>query len=880
MTWFNSTNSNVTNGSNIIKINDNQSVANIRPSDALVLSSFAPVEISKAYVTTHGTFIELIKPWPNATQSQVPCVVLPTSGDFNTAVSALNNASKMVNDNYKTMIDWQTKAGEVTFKDLEGNLQTITTLRQMQLDINAKNPYPHAMTEAQFEALRSQRKQHYPGSGFIEMGKHYSGTNQVPINEGMTAWTTRINTLLIGSADSSISHKGTSKQSFPLVVIDGVSFELAYINDPVYSKIEFYDAPNGTQTYDTQSGALMQHSSVDVAFATESPTNRVVLSRQDLVLLVKRTHSISDTDGVYPGANRQWGKASYLGASTTNGQHTWSSLSPATKDRYLAEPKNNIRKMADGTLCQDSVEVVVVNGFGNHWRSESHGTEPWQAPILGYGTQPINAESLTLDSAARQVFSRSDSDKGVFKNAAHTSFVLPIALVQRLNQGAYHPTYNPLGCGAFGTMAHHDNAAKFYEGAALKPASTLECFTKASTYEQNGNITAPSGYQGRLDGYQFYDAVYAGQVHDLRLNVTNKVSLEAAFQSAILGSLRGKARIPFTRTTLVHSVNLVTDTQNKVLIRDHTAANSLYRIYGVRQPPFEHAVYVTTTDNRTLKVGEVNKDAVGDYFYVYADSTTGLSSGDIICYHDFETLSAEFDVVPIVEVLGTPEKIAALFPNGFAGRVNHTHLPSSSTPATEKITSSYVRLLTSNTGSAWSSKNYIFNHISNTFSDTVNAGDIALYCYDAPATFTTLSDNNPTFQGPSNVFASSHHAIDRGNRLMQSLTQRIGTDSTEHTQAFVLLTSHALDAQGKLTDGPTHLPLPTLSASNGYAFKAIASLVENSGLVYLQFNAATLKHDNNNWGDSGTLRIVDGEITDAEQLITRCSLTYYPLGFA
>ncbi|MBQ4840209.1 hypothetical protein, partial [Pseudoalteromonas luteoviolacea] len=145
MTWFNSTNANVTSGSNIIKINDNQSVANIRVSDALVLGAFAPVEISKAYVTTHGTFIELIKPWPNATQSQVPCVVLPTSGDFNTAVSALNNASKMVNDNYKTMIDWQTTMGTVEFKDLDGTPQTVKTLKQMQSEIDAVNPYPWAM---------------------------------------------------------------------------------------------------------------------------------------------------------------------------------------------------------------------------------------------------------------------------------------------------------------------------------------------------------------------------------------------------------------------------------------------------------------------------------------------------------------------------------------------------------------------------------------------------------------------------------------------------------------------------------------------------------------------------------------------------------------
>ncbi|OCQ21920.1 hypothetical protein A7985_08915 [Pseudoalteromonas luteoviolacea] len=377
MTWFNSANSNATNGSNIIKINDNQSVANIRASDALVLGAFAPVEIAKAYVTTHGTFVELIKPWPNATQNQVPCVVLPTSGDFNTAVSALNNASKMVNDNYKAMIEWQTKTGTVEFSDLEGNTQSVKTLRQMQSEIDTANPYPWAMRKGEFEARRQQNLNRYVASGFVHFGKSLSSTNY--ISAGPSLFSGNENT----RAFLDNLNMGVHGGQYPALCIAGLIIELQYvsINQPsIANIIKFPEAENGCRTYDSSTGKTVIHSAPEVAFAAQTLTNEVVTSRIDMWgfevflrqindddpfvyqhgLIQSQAQSINGIattlDGIRPASYFAW----YQGDTTSIGRGVnWQSASPAQRITIASDPKNNLYfDDATGKFYQWSARVV------------------------------------------------------------------------------------------------------------------------------------------------------------------------------------------------------------------------------------------------------------------------------------------------------------------------------------------------------------------------------------------------------------------------------------------------------------------------------------------------------------------------------------------
>lgn len=118
----------VSNGYKVVTINSAESIANVRYSDFLVLNNHI-VEINRAYVGADGKqYIELVKNWPYSTQTNQPCIVIPTTGDFAAAVQALKDAQVLVNDNFQTMHDWQTKSGMVTFQHPDGTSTTVKTL--------------------------------------------------------------------------------------------------------------------------------------------------------------------------------------------------------------------------------------------------------------------------------------------------------------------------------------------------------------------------------------------------------------------------------------------------------------------------------------------------------------------------------------------------------------------------------------------------------------------------------------------------------------------------------------------------------------------------------------------------------------------------------
>ncbi|MBQ4879627.1 hypothetical protein J8M21_20630 [Pseudoalteromonas luteoviolacea] len=573
MTWFNSTNSNATNGSNIIKINDNQSVANIRPSDALVLGSFVPVEISKAYVTHRGTFIELIKPWPNATQSQVPCVVLPTSGDFNTAVSALNNASKMVNDNYKSMLDWQTKLGSVQFSDLDGNTQTVKTLRQMQNEIDAVNPYPWAMRKVEFEARRQQNLEKYAASGFVNFGNHRNAApNYLPINDGLFTELTAKNVLNLGSGSGNTKVSGNSQADIPILNIAGVITKITAlsVSDTGYqaNRIKLSHAEDGTRTYDSASGIPVIHNSPAIAFASETDTNKVVTAPVDIWGFELYLRAITDDDPfVYANGLIQSRAADINGVATTEdnirptsyfawyeGDTTslgrgvnWQTASEAQRIEIASDPQNNIYfDDATGMFYQWCVRGRSLSGKGNwDWSEIDSNDVGLTFTELGliFGTNSntdrVKVQGATNDDSAfnsvqtyNQVYITSSSDEAgrnahdhsvfVMRDAPENSdkahdqqcFFLVCGTVSRLNTGIYHPSYN-----AFGAALAKDGKA--YQNTSVSLTNRADCFNPDNILANSGSIE--SGKSGRKDG-RFYDAIYAsgqgGVCRDMRYSAS------------------------------------------------------------------------------------------------------------------------------------------------------------------------------------------------------------------------------------------------------------------------------------------------------------------------------------------------------------------------
>lgn len=128
MAAFTANQASVTNGSKVVTINSGESIANINPRDFLVINTQI-VEIKRGYIGSDGQqYIELIKSWAYGPQNNQPCIVIPTTGNFAAAIEALKDAQALVNSNFATMQDWQTKTGTVTFTHPDGTQTTVKTL--------------------------------------------------------------------------------------------------------------------------------------------------------------------------------------------------------------------------------------------------------------------------------------------------------------------------------------------------------------------------------------------------------------------------------------------------------------------------------------------------------------------------------------------------------------------------------------------------------------------------------------------------------------------------------------------------------------------------------------------------------------------------------
>lgn len=255
------------------------------------------------------------------------------------------------------------------------------------------------------------------------------------------------------------------------------------------------------------------------------------VNQSNIIYLRKSRRSLA-AEKFYPFGNRQYGASSYQGVglsaqsapfgpwdTVTQGYgHIWGALTAAEKRSAVNEPLSNIEN-ADGQLYQHQYEIkveVVADSVGS-------------LADLGW----------TPDAA----------DKGLYRKTIDgvDYEAVPIALVSRRNQGAYHPVFNAQGCSVV-KSASVFGGNHWYESAASDIGSTYEAMIPRVGDENlpgffsvnPGSIAANN--PSRPDG-KFYDAIYASDVKDVRNNA-NKVTdlnrtLSRELQRAIAGELRG-----------------------------------------------------------------------------------------------------------------------------------------------------------------------------------------------------------------------------------------------------------------------------------------------------------------------------------------------------
>ncbi|TMO70047.1 hypothetical protein, partial [Pseudoalteromonas aurantia] len=287
-----------------------------------------------------------------------------------------------------------------------------------------------------------------------------------------------------------------------------------------------------------QVGQTLKIHSFQVLTSTES----VITSRKDLVFLETWHEKISDKDVVYPLGNVQYGGTTFYAmtmdsspagiaqgysafgewdTAKTGRGHQWTTLTDTQKKKFIDNPENNIYYDSEADeLIQVRYRIRVVEGSGADWdgyrAADNTGTmrysanrhiKPWGFNADGHtrGDYLSGDYFFFVNKEHWESFDGSQSGSfGVRQQEApyyseRGCNAVPIALVQRMNQGAYHPTYNPMGCVLVDNIAD-DNHGFWYESTVNPLYSTSDAFTKKSKVARSGAIT---GVSGRQDQYEF-----------------------------------------------------------------------------------------------------------------------------------------------------------------------------------------------------------------------------------------------------------------------------------------------------------------------------------------------------------------------------------------
>ncbi|WP_411062477.1 hypothetical protein AAFX13_18675 [Vibrio parahaemolyticus] len=518
------------------------------------------------------------------------------------------------------------------------------------------------------------------------------------------------------------------------------------------------------------------------------------------------------------------------------------------KRALVSNPDHNIYLLDDGRLVQWRVRQRTIAGVGNgDWQSvNSQGVALmfFQAPS-GFTIQPSAQGILDVTPTWFGAGSKGayygithgtpiHKDNGIFCAGLGGKVVPELGIdghcyfhvcgvVPRLNQGAYHPSYNPMGTAEW--LKQGDTLGQWY----LRPEfsrSTALCFHECQS--PNGSVGKRltgkiGGTSGRPDG-KFYDAIYAsgqGGVIDYRLSAWDMGSKDEAakvFQKLIEGTYRGKEHLPRMRSfvpqytvSAAHGTYLRIEA-NKLLGNTDWIPTASSIAQGVE------CSGSLIVNGVVRKVKKIYRNTNLDY-YLEMEDRLGNAVGDVICgvigdYASFE-ISGNFNMI---DVLGSPERILAKteLANGWLGGwipvVPNNTLVANKFPMTHVAVDKDLRMYWSDGDAAWQTGTY-------TFASSLNARDnssaipstrVALHSYTASAKLTKSANIKPILNGANgvgDVYATMFNDRTRGGLLRESFINKVVSGYSQkhpHSQAVKLNKCTLLD--GYFASNPDFSP--------------------------------------------------------------------------
>jgi hypothetical protein len=742
-------------------------------------------------------------------------------------------------------------------------------------------------SKAAFFALAEQRIRESAGSGFSEWGKQRNDGTFTPVNNGITANVAIPNILRLGY-DFNV---GVSRTQYSIVNVNGVAARISStnINSEALSQLTFPPAPNGTKTRDSANGVVVQHADSATAFAAETATNKVIISRKDFAFIESWHELVSEKDVVYPLGNTQYGVSTWGGITlsnalvaqgysafgawdtvTTGYGVVWSTLSEANKLIFLQDKDNNMytengvpyqvryraRVVEGQTDTTGVVTSALTGGYARFYKMDAVNASDGFISPQGKSVVPVdstNNSSIggTFLSGSYSVFDGTDTilpqgtlvaSKTVLTSTitgdasfGHNGlcFSIPVATVQRRNEGAYHPVYNPNGVGLFINTAD-GGGAEWYSNGNGGITSTVICFNQVAfgttgvqgVLDGAGQISVGAGQVGRPDD-KFYDAIYASDVKDNRMSTEDLPYSEIRKRhkrDSISGAVRGFEGVPFTKVyTQAFSSGAATS-----LNIGNTAGISVGDIvYSERfdnaSPFYDFAKVLTISSSSVLGLDRSVQREAGGLIVIALQQNHKQANPSW------------------TDIVGTPAKIAATFPNG----VEAQWIPLLPTGVAlpfalnRKCTDSDVlRTYTGDNGATWvSNTGGTFSGTTNTDTSGFTTNDVVLLQYTTQAHFTQVALNSKVLDLGS-VWAGSHPNSDWGCILQSSLINVVGIGaSNPRLGNFGEVRNYVFrPSDGTLFDdsnsSPTH---DTISIENATAVKTLDYLSSLNGVATLNY---------------------------------------------
>lgn len=698
-----------------------------------------------------------------------------------------------------------------------------------------------------------------------------------------------------------------------------------------YCLLRFPPAPNGLTTYNKRTGENNTYNTAAEAFATVTDDVDVVTDRVDLSAFEVFLEEVTALNPfVYPNGLIQSTETTMNGITTlpANRPLTYFAMydgdiditglgvnffaSTVEQQRLmLADYKNNLFFGENGRLYQWRCRIRTFAGAGNgDWINvetghlsygplfsyESNIAAPASVYVAAQGIRDIcpnggvttqwttgwytssrhqyNTDLGNNRSLGHFIGATTDSgsaggiDGSYELSANRECYLLPICTVKRLNQGAYHPSFNPSGT----RLSLGGNV--WHSPAGMRDLNSIvDCFNKF--HVGSGNIT--SAYSGRVDS-RYYDSIYAegdgGIQLDLRLKATGvtKTDITNAEYQVNTGIYRGvESQVYSTIATQIGDTNALASSVDifKTAIPYTPKVGDYVNAFDANVGKYVRRKIIVVEMNGSMNVWWLGLETPISRVvntYVILERLLPSSVGGTFSH---------------VEVVGNPVNILAIpsFANGWRGRygsVIPNGTPVQPVILTRKNTNSATgatvkQTYTSDGGATWIQNNTPLTSAKNSVDMTSFTG-VVIYEYPAFATQTEPTVTEAVHGGQSGInrlLASSSSSTDYSVLLGESLCGIICKNDGVSQAGLFAVKNINIDQYGMISNKAwntpnTHLPLTLETPTNNSpAFKALTYDVNLNQQASIQYAYTELRSSDITYttvtGTTNTSTIATGE---------------------